>query len=151
MTWAQLDLVVEQNAQYVRSQYFYDGDAAGLYVAMGDESKLVPHNFTGATLKMQVRQTEEATSTLIDTYGTATGEIALAGNGVQNFIGANGLPAANPPAAPAYNNGFTLTITAARLAALAAGKYFYDLLITVAGVNDYIYEGTFTVVARQTR
>jgi len=151
MTWAQLDLLVEQNADFTKSWYFYDADAAGLYVAMGDESKLVPHNFTGATLKMQVRAGEEATSTLIDTYGTATGEITLVGSGVQNFIGANGLPAANPPAAPAYNNGVRLAISATRLSALAAGKYFFDLLDTVGGVNDYIFAGRFEVVARQTR
>jgi len=149
--WAQLDLDVEQNADYARSWFFYDADAAGLYLAMGGDNNLVPHDFTGASLKMQVRQTEQPTSTLIDTYSTATGEITLVGANAQNFIGGNGLASANPPAIPAYNNGFKLAITGARLAALNAGKYFFDVLVTVAGVNDYIFGGRFEVVARQTR
>lgn len=149
--WAQLDLSVEQNADFARSWYFYDADAAGLYVAMGGDNNLVPHNFTGAALKMEVRQTEEATSTLIDTYSTATGEMTLVGANTQNFIAANGLASANPPAAPTYNNGFKLSISATRLSALATGKYYFDVLVTVAGLNDYIFGGRCEVIARQTR
>ena len=149
--WAQLDLVVEQNADFFRSWFFYDADAGGLYVAMGGDNLLVPHDFTGASLKMQVRQTEQSTSTLLDTYATGTGELALLGAGQQNFVAANGLPSANPPAAPAYNNGLSLSIPAARTAALNAGIFYFDLLITVAGVNDYIFGGRYEVVARQTR
>lgn len=143
--WLPRDIRARQNEQFVKSWYFYNPDAAGLYLAQGGDNNLVPRDLTGAAIKMQIRQTEQATSTLLDTFGTATGEIVLAGAGVQNY------PSANPPAIPIYNNGFTLTMAAGRLLAIAAGAYYVDVLITVAGINDYIMGGRFTNEATQTR
>lgn len=149
--WVARTLVIDQNAQYQRSFYFYDADAAGLYLRQGGDNNLVPHDFTGATLKMQVRQTQQATSTLLDTYSTGTGELVLVGAGVQNWADRYGVVMPNPPPIPAYNNGFQLTITGPRAAAIASGIYYYDVLATVAGIPDYPMGGRFEVVARQTR
>src|SRR5260221_8372750 len=140
MTWANIDLVVDENSQYVERFLFFDEPADAALAAFGNPSDLVPHDFTGATLKMQVRQTEEATSTLIDTYSTATGELVMATGTITPG-----------PAAPGYNNGYTLTVTGPRSLALASGLYYYDLFETVAGIPTRITSGTFQVVATQTR
>jgi hypothetical protein len=143
--WLPRDIRIRQNEQFSKPWYFYNPDAVGVYLTQGGDNNLVPRDFTGATLKLEVRQTEQSTSTLLDTYGTATGEMVLAGSGIQNF------PSANPPAVPAYNNGYILTIPGARSLSLPSGVYFFDVLITVAGINDYIMGGRFTVEATQTR
>lgn len=140
MTWANQDLVVEQNSQLVSTYLFFDQPADPTIAQFGNPSDLVPHDFTGASLKMQVRQNEQWTSTLIDTYSTATGEMA--------FVAGTISPG---PAVPGYNNGFMLTVTGPRSAALASGVYFYDIFATVAGVSTRIMAGTFEVVPTQTR
>jgi hypothetical protein len=134
LTWQQTDLVVEQNSQLVESWLFFNSTASG------NPGDYVPYDFTGATLKMQVRETEDVASSLLATFGTGTGEIV--------FISGTTNPG---PAAPSYNNGFQLTIVAATSAGIAAGSYWYDLFMYVSGIPTRILAGAFTVVATQTR
>jgi len=137
MTWVNENLVVEQGSQLVKSWLFFNDGGAE---SMGNPADYVPFDFTGATLKMQVRQTEDATSTLIVEFGTATGE----------FVFISGTIVPGPPA-PSYNNGYRLTIVAATSLALPKGNYWFDIFMTQGGVPIRIDAGTFEVVATQTR
>jgi hypothetical protein len=136
MSWANIPLVVEQNSQFSDRWLFFQEPVP----PTGDPAGWTPYNFTGATLKMQVREKEDASSALIATFSTGTGEIV--------FTAATVSPG---PATPGYNNGFTLTVSAANAASYARGVYFYDLIMTAAGVNTCIMNGTFEVVPTVTR
>lgn len=140
MTWVTTPITVEQNSQWVNSFLFFDANTDPTIAQFGNPADTVPHDFTGASLKAQVRMTEDASSTLIDTFGTGTGEIV--------FISGTIIPG---PPAPIYNNGYTWTIAYTRSVLYTAGSFWYDLFQYIAGVPTVIQSGPFTVVRTVTR
>lgn len=135
MSWATIPLSVEQGSQFVETWYFFT------QAAFGSPSDYTAIDWTGSTFKMQVRESQDPTSTLIDTFSTATGEIVSVAGTISPG-----------PAVPAFDNGFTLTIVAARSTAMTPGVYYYDLFQTSAGsVPTCLFNGPFEVVATVTR
>jgi len=86
-------------------------------------------NLTGYTARMQIRQTAaSATTTLALT--TENGRIALGGSA----------------------GTITLSISATDTAAIAAGRYVYDLeLVSAGGIVTRLLQGVVTVSANVTR
>lgn len=136
MSLATINLVVEQNSKFVKTWLFFNQTNQ-----FGNPADWVPMDFTGASIKMQVRQTRSSTSTLIDTFSTATGEIVFTAGTVSPG-----------PATPAYNNGFVLTVASTRSVVMPIGVFFFDLFETDnAGVITCLFNGSFEVSATVTR
>jgi tRNA threonylcarbamoyladenosine modification (KEOPS) complex Pcc1 subunit len=88
-----------------------------------------PYNITGYTARMHVRETANASSTIV-TLTTSNSRITLGGTA----------------------GTITLTIAATDTANLTPGLYVYDLeLVSGAGVVSRIIEGNFKVKAEVTR
>ncbi len=93
------------------------------------DSSRTPYNITGYTARMQVRETTAAAGVVLE-LTTANGRIAL--GGVAGTV--------------------TLTVSATTTAAVAAGRYVYDLeLVSSAGVVTRLIEGNFIHRAEVTR
>jgi len=108
-----------------------------------DVNDLVPVDFTNATARMMVRPTSDATTTQLLSLTIGAGLAWVAGTTTPG------------PAAPAYNNGVTITITRAQLLAVNAGvaiTAYYDLLVDWAsGETSILARGTFNIAATATR
>lgn len=93
------------------------------------DSAKAPINVTGYSARMQVRASVTATTTVIE-LTTANSRIALGGAA----------------------GTVTLTVSAADTAALAAGRYVYDLeLVSGSGVVSRLIMGNFVVRGEVTR
>jgi hypothetical protein len=97
-------------------------------------------NFTGYSMRMQIRQLEDPTSMLLLSLGLGTG-LTFA-----SLVGENG------PPAPAFNNTVVITLTKAQTLALPAGEWFYDLFLDAPGGTSLEFlAGRFIVQASVTR
>jgi len=137
-------LAVEQGADWTQSFTIASPDPSGLNAW----DQMVYYNFTGAQVRMQVRQSFDATSTqyLILTSSPAAG------------ITLQSMAAPDGPAAPAFNNTVTVTITAAQSLAIPAGENWYDAFVDWgsggtggAGTHTRLLNGSFQVVQSNTR
>jgi hypothetical protein len=89
-----------------------------------------PVNLSGYSARMQARETHEATTTVLSLTSSPAAGITLGG-----ALGT-----------------ITLAMTATQTAALAAGKYVYDLeLVSTNGEVTRLVEGTLTVTPEVTR
>lgn len=108
-----------------------------------DVNDLVPVDFTGATARMMVKPTSDATATALLSLTIGSGLAWTAGTITPG------------PAVPAYNNGIIITITRAQLLAMNAGVAivaYYDLLVDWAnGTTAILARGTFNLAATATR
>ena len=93
------------------------------------DSARAPINVTGYSARMQVRANVASTTTVLE-LTTANGRIALGGAA----------------------GTVTLTVSAADMTAVPAGRYVYDLeLVSGAGVVNRLIMGNFVVRAEVTR
>lgn len=107
---------------------FTQGDTFFRVLTWTNNAK-VPHNLTGYTAKMQIRETVESQNFVIE-LTTENGRITLGGAA----------------------GTITLTINAADTAKILPKQYVYDLeLISGGGQKTTIIEGNFKVKAQVTR
>ncbi len=132
------DIKVEQGATLrALSFYFLGPDPSGL----GNPSNQVPTNFTGCSMKMEVREAQNPTSTLLLTLTSPSGGLA--------FVAGTTVPG---PPLPAYNDGISITISNTQTQSLAAGTYYFDLIVTWPDTTTDLYiAGQFIVFATVTR
>ena len=133
----QVDLSVIQNEDKTFGPYTWGAaDPTGLNNIFSQ----VYTNFTGYSAKMQVRVNQDSGSTALLTLSSASAIVFS--------------KAACPggPAAPATNNAFAITVTAAQSAGISPGSYYYDLFVTSgASINTEYMAGLFIVLSSVTR
>jgi hypothetical protein len=137
MPIAEVGLEVEQGADQSWPFYFFSPDPSGL----GSTAAAVPLNLTGLHARMAVRLLNDPSSAQL-LYLTDGGGIVF---GAGTFPGG--------PPAPAFNNGFVVTVTKAQGLAMNPGVYYYDLFIDNPGngTSQVYLKGTFKVSATVTR
>lgn len=128
-----------QGVDFSETFLFFNPPASG----SKDPGDLVPVDFTGATARMMIKPTSDATTAAILSFTLGAGLAFTAGTTVPG------------PALPSYNNGIIITITKAQLLAANAGVAivaYYDLLVDWAnGTTAAFARGTFNIAATGTR
>jgi len=116
-----------------------------------DPAQAVPVDFTGCTARMQVRVSPDSGATLLLSLAGGAGVSGGSPSGIAFFAGTS-VPG---PPVPAYNDGFTITITKAQSLAMnggRAGVFYYDLFIDwPSGVSTIYMRGTFQLTSTATR
>lgn len=135
-------LAVEQGADWVESFTFSSPDPSGL----NQWDQQVYYNFTGASVRMQVRQSADPTSTELLALATGGSGIVL-----------QQLAAPDGPTVTA-NNTIQVTITAAQSLAITAGEYWYDMFVDWgsggsggSGTHTRMMSGNFQVITTYSR
>jgi hypothetical protein len=128
-----------QGIDFSETFLFFNAPASG----SKEVNDLVPVDFTGATARMMVKPTSDATGTALFSLTIGSGLTWTSGTTTPG------------PAAPAYNNGVIVTITKALSLAANGGRAtlaYYDLLVDWSnGTSALLARGTFNLAATGTR
>ena len=128
--WWQKNLKCLQNEDWSQTLGYSTQPAAGFALTFATAI-----SFAGATAKMEIRQNQLSTSTLLLTLTTSSGLT------FGTTTSSSGIPYAY----------ITIAITNAQTVLLPAGEWFYDILMTQSGAQSYIAQGIFEVGPTATR
>lgn len=128
--WVDEDLEVLQNEYFVRTVLFVNQQDGSFF------------NYTGSTAVLSIRQAWADSSAQLLQIRSDGGSPQI------EFLSvANG----DTPA-PAYPNAYKYWFNPSQLRALAAGTFYYDLLLVWAdGTQSYLQRGAFVVVTTAAR
>ena len=128
-----------QGVDFSETFLFFNPPASG----SKDVSNLVPVDFTGASARMMIKPTSDASAAALLSLTTGAGLTWTAGT-----------TAPGPPL-PAYNNGIIIAITRAQVLSMNGGVStvaYYDLLVDwTNGTTSILARGTFNLVPTATR
>jgi hypothetical protein len=130
MALATYDLSISQNEDRVWVLGFAMGTVA---------NPIGPYSFTGCTAEMQIRESQDASSTLLLSLTTSAGLVL--GGPTPLTVNGNTITCGT----------VTVTITHAQSILLPAGTFYYDLLVFASGTQAYYLSGSFTVTATGSR
>jgi hypothetical protein len=142
MSLAIQTLGIEQGADWAEQFTFASPDPSGL----NQWDQMVYYNFTGAAVRLQVRQSFDNTSLQLFVLSVGAG-VTLQSVGIPDG-----------PAAPAFNNTIAVSIPAAQSLTVPAGEYWYDMFVDWgsggtggAGTHTRMLSGNFQVIQTITR
>jgi hypothetical protein len=133
--WFQAPIITYQGDTYL--QQFFPLQGTSL-------EDCLPIDYTGWTLKMQIREALDPTSTLLLTLDNGgAGGLTLVSGGVVQGVSFT---------TPAFVNGIQIALTAAQTTALPSGEWYYDMYGIDALATQHVQmQGQFIVNATVTR
>lgn len=128
-----------QGVDFAETFLFFNPPANG----SKEPNDLVPIDFTGATARLMVKPSTDASAVAILSLTIGSGLAWTAGTITPG------------PAIPGYNNGIIITVTRSQSLAANATKAilaYYDILVDWAnGTTTCLARGTFNIAATATR
>lgn len=136
MALLNVPIYIVQGEDWTNTWIFASPDPSG----QGNLANMVYYNFTGASLRMMVRATQDPSSAVI---------LNVLASGTLAFTSAQ---SPGGPAAPAFTNAIVVTIPKAASLGLQFGSYYHDLFVDwMGGTSTQMLAGPFEIAASGTR